>query len=52
MIQMFKRANDILLIKNGSQEAGDMAEWLWAPTVLPEVMSSNRSNHMVAHSHL
>jgi hypothetical protein len=28
MIQMFKRANDILLIKNGSQEAGDMAEWL------------------------
>jgi hypothetical protein len=32
--------------------AGDMAQWLRALTVLPEVLSSNPSNHMVAHNHL
>jgi hypothetical protein len=29
-----------------------MAQWLRAPTALPEVLSSILSNHMVAHSHL
>jgi len=29
-----------------------MAQWLRALTALPEVLSSNHSNHMVAHNHL
>jgi hypothetical protein len=32
--------------------AGEMAQRLKAPTALPEVLSSNPSNHMVAHNHL
>jgi hypothetical protein len=32
--------------------AGEMAQWLRALTALPEVLSSNSSNHMVAHNHL
>jgi hypothetical protein len=32
--------------------AGKMVQWLRALTALPEVLSSNRSNHMVAHNHL
>jgi hypothetical protein len=32
--------------------SGEMAQWLKAPTVLPEVLSSILSNHMVAHNHL
>jgi hypothetical protein len=32
--------------------AGEMAQWLRAPTALPKVLSSNSSKHMVAHSHL
>jgi hypothetical protein len=39
------------LIKK-SMRAGEMAEWLRAPTALPKVLSSNPSNHMVAHNHL
>jgi hypothetical protein len=31
--------------------AGEMAQWLRALTVLPEVLSSNPSNHMVVHNH-
>jgi hypothetical protein len=31
--------------------AGEMAQWLRAPTALPKVSSSNPSNHMVAHNH-
>jgi hypothetical protein len=32
--------------------AGEMAQWLRALTVLPEVLCSIPSNHMVAHNHL
>jgi hypothetical protein len=32
--------------------AGEMTQWLRALTVLPEVLSSIPSNHMVAHNHL
>jgi len=32
--------------------AGEMAQWLRALTVLPEVLSSNPSNHMEAHNYL
>ena len=35
----------------GSQ-AGEVAQWLRALTALPEVLSSNSSNHMVVHNHL
>jgi hypothetical protein len=38
--------------KKISKGAGDMAQQLRALTVLPEVLSSIPSNHMVAHSHL
>ena len=31
--------------------AGEMAQWLRAPTALSKVLSSNPSNHMVAHNH-
>jgi hypothetical protein len=31
--------------------AGEMTQWLRAPTDLPKVLSSNPSNHMVAHNH-
>jgi hypothetical protein len=31
--------------------AGEMAQWLRALTALPEVLSSNPSNHMVTHYH-
>jgi hypothetical protein len=30
--------------------AGELAQWLRAPTVLPEVLSSIPNNHMVAHN--
>jgi hypothetical protein len=32
--------------------AGEMAQWLRALTALLKVLSSNTSNHMVAHNHL
>jgi hypothetical protein len=32
--------------------AREVAQWLRTLTVLPEVLSSNPSNHMVAHNHL
>jgi hypothetical protein len=35
-----------------SLRAGEMTQWLRALTALPEVPSSNPSNHMVAHNHL
>jgi hypothetical protein len=31
--------------------AGEMAQWLRALTALPEVLSSNPSNYMMAHNH-
>jgi len=39
-------------IKDPHSQAGEMAQWLGAPTALPEVMSSIPSNHMVVHGHL
>jgi hypothetical protein len=41
-VQFLKRQN----------RAGEMAQWLRALTALPKVLSSNSSNHMVAHNHL
>jgi len=32
--------------------AGEVAQWLRTQTVLPEVMGSILSNHMVAHNYL
>jgi hypothetical protein len=34
------------------ERAGEMAQGVRAMTALPEVLSSNLSNHMVAHNHL
>jgi hypothetical protein len=31
--------------------AGEIAQWVRALTALPNVLSSNPSNHMVAHNH-
>jgi hypothetical protein len=38
-------------VLKGYRGAGEMAQWLRVPTVLPKVLSSNSSNHMVAHNH-
>jgi hypothetical protein len=40
------------VIKSNSEGAEEMAQWLGAPTALPEVLSSIPSKHMVAHNHL
>jgi hypothetical protein len=40
------------LKKTNRNEAREMAQQLRGLTVLPEVLSSNPSNHMVAHNHL
>jgi hypothetical protein len=37
--------------KATTQGAGEMAQWLRALTALPKVLSSNPSNHMVAHNY-
>jgi hypothetical protein len=37
-------------IKNHIVRAGEMAQWLRALIVLPEVLSSVPSNHMVSHN--
>ena len=37
--------------KNQKLRAGEMAQQVRALTVLPKVLSSNPSNHMVAHNH-
>jgi hypothetical protein len=41
----------ILICIYENVRAGEMAQWLRAPTALPKVLSSNPSNHMVAHNH-
>jgi hypothetical protein len=43
--------NHCFLIKRCRLGAGEMAQWVRALTVLPEVLSSNPSNHMVTHNH-
>ena len=40
------------MCKEGRRGAGEMAQWLRALTALLKVLSSNPSNHMVAHNHL
>jgi hypothetical protein len=42
----------IYILKISELRVGEMAQQLRALTALPEVLSSNPSNHMVAHSHL
>jgi hypothetical protein len=51
-LKKFDQENQITLLKMGNRGAGEMAQLLRALTVLPEVLSSNPSNHMVAHNHL
>jgi hypothetical protein len=41
-----------ILILKATHWAGEMAQQLRALTALPEVLSSNSSNHMVVHNHL
>ena len=45
------RNKGIFITKKGV-EAGEMAQREGALTALPKVLSSNPSNHMVAHNHL
>ena len=37
--------------KEPNSGAGEMAQWVRALTALPKILSSNPSNHMVAHNH-
>jgi hypothetical protein len=39
------------IIFKTNYRAGEMAHWLRALTALPKVLSSNPSNHMMAHNH-
>jgi hypothetical protein len=39
-------------IKNAYFRVGEMVQWLRALSALPEVLSSNPTNHMVAPNHL
>jgi hypothetical protein len=41
-----------VFLKKFPREAGEMDQLLRQLTALPEVLSSNPSNHMVAHNHL
>jgi hypothetical protein len=41
-----KREKEVLKNSRGAEE---MAQWVRALTALPKVLSSNPSNHMVAH---
>jgi hypothetical protein len=49
--------SEVLIFKSialrikGRTRTGGMAQWLRAPSALPKVLSSNPSNHMVAHNH-
>jgi hypothetical protein len=47
-----KTQRKLKCVKKRSQVAGEMAQQLRALTALPEVLSSNPSNHMVAHNPL
>jgi hypothetical protein len=38
--------------KKATVGAGEMTQWIRALTALLKVLSSNPSNHMVAHNHL
>ena len=49
--QPIKKEPEKLLLNDLKIGAGEMAQWLRAPTALPKVPSSNPSNHMVAHNH-
>jgi hypothetical protein len=40
------------ILEFGWGEAGEMAQRLRAVTALPKILSSNISNHIVAHNHL
>jgi hypothetical protein len=39
------------IFKRFKKEAGEMTQQVRALTALPKVLSSNPSNHMVAHNH-
>jgi predicted transcriptional regulator len=42
----------IMPSKIGAVITAEMAQWVRALTALPNVLSPNSSNHMVAHNHL
>ena len=44
--------NGLVIFLETHGQAGEMAQWLRALTALLKVLSSNPSNHMVAHNHL
>jgi hypothetical protein len=46
-----KFPDKLMKLENIILDAGDMAQQLRALTALPKVLSSNPSNHMVAHNH-
>jgi hypothetical protein len=45
------KINIRIFLKKVMWRAGEMAQWLRALTALPKILSSNPSNHMVAHNH-
>jgi hypothetical protein len=52
MRSLGREESEEISLEMGSRRAGEMAQRLRALNALPEVMSSNPSNHMVAHNYL
>jgi hypothetical protein len=47
-----RREDDPVCSRLGFSQAGEMAQQLRTLTALPKVLSTNPSNHTVAHNHL
>jgi hypothetical protein len=50
--QLIKYSTSLAIKEIQIKGTGEMAHRLREPTALPKVLSSNPSNHMVAHNHL
>jgi hypothetical protein len=49
---MYHQERNKMLLKKNYVGAGEVAQWVRVLTALMKVLSSNPSNHMVAHNHL
>jgi hypothetical protein len=50
-VTLYRQSRLYLYIKNVNMWAGEMAQRVRELTALPKVLSSNPSNHIVAHDH-
>ena len=52
ILRLFFNVSEYFACVNVNAGSGEMAHWLRALTALLEVLSSNPSNHVVAHNYL